>query len=405
MRTLKVLFLHSCPHKGGSQTSLRNLITSFPSGAVEPLVCCPPGSAQKSFESVGIPVNSVEGIPTFTNGRTVEMSGLKMWRLARSFSRGYRKTFLETLDSFNPDIVHLNDCNLLGPLKLAKAEGKKVVVHARFTLSESPRWAWSHQTKTLRGYADKIIAIDGSVLRTLGEQPKATVVYNPLAPGDLLPTGSKKNKRGDSFSAENPMIVGFVSLFYPYKGVFELLEAARALQARKDVRFLLAGANGRPPAFYSSFFGWACDLFGVAPDVEKRMRAIISEWKLDNVILSGFVEDVPSFMKSLDVLVFPSRLDAVPRSVYEAGLFGVPSIVAMEHKVEDIVRDGQNGFIIPERSSEALVRALLRLKEDRGSLARLGANAQKQFSEQFAGERSALEVLQVYREVLRAKQN
>lgn len=397
---VKVLYLESCPDKGGSQTSLRNLIASFPSGTVDPLVCCPEGSAHAIFESAGIPVRAVEGIPTFTNGRTTAMSGVNLWRVARAFSRGYEDAFLDALDSFDPDIVHLNDCNLLGPLKLAKSKGRKVVVHARFTLSESPRWAWRHQTETLRRFADRVLPIDGSVLRTLGEQPNATVVYNPLAPGAELKSGETRSVRRVPFSADTPMTVGFVSLFYAYKGVFELLEAARALKDRKDVRFLVAGANGRPPSFYSSLFGRICDLLGVAPDVEKRMRALVSRWKLDNVALSGFVDDVPSFMRSLDILIFPSRLDAVPRSVYEAGLFGVPSIVAMEHRVEDIVRDGHNGFIVPERSPEALVQAILRLKEDRSLLARLGSNARKQFSEQFAGERSALDVLEVYRELL-----
>lgn len=397
---MKVLYLHACPNKGGSQTSLRNLISSFPQGTIEPLICCPAGSAYASFESADIPLKVVEGIPTFTNGRTIEMSGLNLWRLARAFSRGYQEAFLDALDSFAPNIVHLNDCNLLGPLKLAKSQGKRVIIHARFTLSESPGWAWRHQTKTLRRFADKIIAIDGSVLRTLGVQPNATVVYNPLAPKAELEIGEMRGPRTEPFSALNPMNVGFVSLFYPYKGVFELLEAARSLKERKDIVFNIAGGNGRPSSFYHSSFGKACDLLGVAPNVEKRMKSLISEWKLDNIKLSNFVNDVPSFMKSLDVLVFPSRLDAVPRSVYEAGLFGVPSVVAMEHRVEDIVRDGYNGLIIPERSAKKLVTALLRLKEDRKLLTILGANAQKQFTEQFAGERSAQETLRVYREVL-----
>lgn len=397
---MRVLYLEACPNKGGSQTSLRNLVTSFPPGEVDPLVCCPAGSAHGVFESADIPVRAVEGIPTFTNGRTVEMSGLGLWRLSRAFKRGYEEVFSGIIDTFKPDIVHLNDCNLLRPLKLAKSKGKKVVVHARFTLAETPRWAWRHQTGVLRRYADRVVAIDGSVLRTLGDQPNAIVVYNPLAPG-AAPVGTEEpaTRRGP-YSGSNPMRVGFVSLFYPYKGVYELLEAARALKGREDVRFLLAGANGRPPSFYRSPFGRACDLLGVAPDVERRMRTLAARWNLDNVDFLGFVDDAHSFMKSLDVLVFPSRLDAVPRSVYEAGLFGVPSIVAMEHRVEDIVRDGSNGLIIPERNPKALAEGILRLKEDRDLLALLGENARKQFADQFSGERSARAVLQVYREVL-----
>ncbi len=57
--------------------------------------------------------------------------------------------------------------------------------------------------------------------------------------------------------------------------------------------------------------------------------------------------------------------------------------------MEYIVRDGHNGLIIPERNPKALAEGILRLKDDRDLLARLGENAREQFVAQFSGERSA----------------
>ncbi len=399
---MKVLYLHECPSKGGSSTSLLNLITSFPKGTIEPLVCCPPGSSKGFFESHGIPVIPLDGIPTFANGRVKPMSGLNLLRIYRAFLSGYEDAFLNVLDSFDPDIVHLNDCNLLKPLKLAKSKGKKTVVHARCTLSKTPKWAWSYQTRTLRKYADKIIAIDQSVLSTLGEQPHSTVIYNPLAPKwemDQKILGAKSPKNNLAFSEENPLRVGFVSLFYRWKGVFELLEAANLLKERKDITFIFAGSNGRPVSFHRSTFGKICHLLDLAPDVEKQIKEYISRYTLENVQLTGFIEDVSSMMRSLDVLAFPSRMDAVPRSVFEAGLFGIPSIISMETKIEDIVKDGFNGLIIPEKHPEVLAKAILRLAEDRDLLTSLGEKAKNQFAVQFNSSHSAQSVLNVYREI------
>jgi len=397
---LKVLYLHSCPHKGGSQTSLLNLITSFPAGSVEPLVCCPRGSAQKMFEAANIPVMTVEGIPTFCNERTAPFSGITFLKIYRAFFNKYKTSFLSAIDQFKPDIIHLNDCHLLAPLKLAKSQGQKVIVHARFTLSHSPAWAWKYQTATLRSLADKVIAIDKSVLRTLGDQPNAAIIYNPLASAAPLDFLNIKKKDIKGFSETNPMKIGFVSLFYLRKGVLDLLEAARILKERKDILFLFAGSNGRPASFHNSLLGKTCHFLGVAPDVEKIMNRFIAEWNLENVRLSGFVNDVPTLMESLDLLAFPSWLDSIPRSVYEAGLFAIPSVVSLENKVEDIVCDGHNGFIVPEKRPDILARIFVKLAENPKLLRAMGENAQIQFARQFSGEQSAQSVLNIYKEVM-----
>lgn len=328
------------------------------------------------------------------------MTGINLLRLYKTFLNGYETPFRNAIASFDPDIIHLNDCHLIKPLKLVKKLGKKVIVHARFNLSIAPTWAWSYQTGNLRRFADKIIAIDQSVLRTLGDQPNATVVYNPLNPTTQKDAHMARAISGTLFSKENPMKIGFVSLFLPSKGIFELLEAARILRGHEDILFLFVGSNGRADSFYRSFFGKTCDLLGLAPDSEKRMRAFVAKWKLENVQFLGFVEDVSAIMRTLDILAFPSWLDGSARSVFEAGLFGVPSIISMEHKIEDIIHDGKNGIIIPEKDPLSLSRTILKLYNDPSLLHSLGERARGDFSAQFNNVVVAKSVLAVYEEIL-----
>ena len=396
-KPLKVLYLHACPTRGGSSTSLRNLIAAFPPGTVDPLVLCPEGSAQDLFRTSGIPAETLPRLPEFSNLRAKPMRGLQSLRMLFHLRRGYEPPLRQALDRFRPHLVHLNDSTLLHPLGVVRSQGYRTVLHARSTLSETPRWAWTYQTDRMRREADSILAIDESVLRTLGDQPRARVVYNPVFT-EPIPTSPEHVP-----SPEGALRVGFVSLFHDFKGVWELLEAARILRDRKDVTFLFAGGNGRPASFYRSPGGRLCDLLGLAPDTERRMKAFVAENRLTHVTIRGFVEDVPELLRTVDLLAFPSRLDAIPRSVFEAGALGIPSVVALVHRVDDIVRDGVNALVVPERDPQALAEAILRAAQNRPLLQALGQRAREQYREQFSARRSAEAVLRAYASAIGAQ--
>lgn len=396
---IKVLYLHHCPSKGGSSNSLCNLISAFPKDTVDALICCPDGTAKELFEKANIPTVMVKGIPTFENGRTHPLKGINSLRLYRLFSYGYKNNFINAINIFKPDIVHFNEHTLLPPLVLAKKMGIKTIVHARSSLSATPRWAWNFQNRILKKYADLVIAIDKSVLRTLEPLPNASVVYNPLPLIKDKSNFSRKNS-AKSFSLSEPMTVGFLSLFYKQKGVFDLLEAARILKGIPHIQFLFAGSNARPNSFYNSFFGKFLDFFDIAPDVEKKMKKYIKDNDLYNTKLLGFIPNISYFLDKIDILAFPSHLDATPRSVFEAGQYGIPSIVSLEHRVEDIVRDGENGVIIPEKEPQILAETILQLSQNRKKLYQMGEKALCDFSMQFNSCSSALSVLEKYKILL-----
>jgi glycosyltransferase involved in cell wall biosynthesis len=102
-----------------------------------------------------------------------------------------------------------------------------------------------------------------------------------------------------------------------------------------------------------------------------------------------------------DVLAFPSHLDALGRSVFEAGMRGIPSVVALKTRIEDIVRDGETGLVVPPRDPAALAAAIGRLAGDAGLRRRLGEAARSRYLKQFDPARAAAEVLSVYETVLR----
>ena len=75
-----------------------------------------------------------------------------------------------------------------------------------------------------------------------------------------------------------------------------------------------------------------------------------------------------------DVFVFPTLIEGMPLVVLEAMACGLPVIVTANGPA-DIVRDGIDGFIIPQRDEDAISGCLERLYRDRRLRAQMGRNA------------------------------
>src|SRR5690554_2150354 len=104
----RVLYIHHVSQLGGASTSLLNLIKSFPKHSVEPLVLCPPGSAQDAFQAADIPVVSCPGVSTFSSSAGIPFRGRELLKLLRSLRMLHSgKQIKRVITEFRPDLVHL----------------------------------------------------------------------------------------------------------------------------------------------------------------------------------------------------------------------------------------------------------------------------------------------------------
>ena len=79
---------------------------------------------------------------------------------------------------------------------------------------------------------------------------------------------------------------------------------------------------------------------------------------------------------------------------------GIPSIVAMKDRVEDVVEDGVTGIIVPERNPIKLAAAIQRLADDPGLLLQMGAAARERYVRQFDPHCAAEAVFGIYKRIL-----
>ncbi len=102
----------------------------------------------------------------------------------------------------------------------------------------------------------------------------------------------------------------------------------------------------------------------------------------------------------LEVVLHPSRWDALPQAVLEAMALGKPVIASRAPGHQVIIRDEVDGLLVPPDDPAAWAAALDRVLGDAELAARLGRGAQPRARDGFPFERTIDETIRVYREVL-----
>ncbi|WP_297099318.1 glycosyltransferase family 4 protein [Thermomonas sp.] len=138
------------------------------------------------------------------------------------------------------------------------------------------------------------------------------------------------------------------------KGVREYANAARRVKAEfPDARFQLAGWIDENP--------------------DAIARSELDGWVAEGTIeFLGRLDDVRAAITEAQVYVLPSYREGTPRTVLEAMAMGRPIITTDAPGCRETVIDGDNGFLVPVKSVDTLVEAMLAFVEDPTLAPRMG---------------------------------
>jgi glycosyltransferase involved in cell wall biosynthesis len=395
MRALTVLYIHATAAFGGASKSLCELLQAMPPGTVNAVVLCPQGAAAEQFRRAGARVVTAHGVSRWDHTRygfyrrmrwlvllRELMYALPTWLALRRVRRDLERV----------DVVHANDAPVLIAGALASRMFKApLVVHARSVQNNDEnllRTRW--QNALLRRTNAHVIAIDETVRRSISGSMEISVVHNGLRMAGQTESQSAWSSRKGLFR------VAMVGVLLRLKGVFEFVEAARLCRDRGiEAEFWIVGENVRE---LKGVRGGLLSRLGFAEDVRAGLNATIRAHQLeDRVKLLGFREDVCSIYRQIDVLCFPSYLDAAGRPVFEAAWFNVPSIVAVQDPLPDTIIHGQSGLCVPQADAGALADAIAFLHQHRAERARLGRGARRLAETYFDQTRNSSQVLEIYR--------
>jgi glycosyltransferase involved in cell wall biosynthesis len=167
------------------------------------------------------------------------------------------------------------------------------------------------------------------------------------------------------------------------KGVVEFVGAAERLKAD--------GAAAR---------------FALVGDPDPDNPASISEETLQRWSSSravewwGWRDDMVTVFQQCHVVCLPSYREGLPKALIDAAACGRAIVTCDVPGCREVVRDGENGLLVPPRDSAALAAALRRLLEDPKLRRAMGERSRARAVAEFSVERVIEQTLGLYRELL-----
>jgi glycosyltransferase involved in cell wall biosynthesis len=191
-----------------------------------------------------------------------------------------------------------------------------------------------------------------------GGIPEERLILQGLGLDRVSCTGGDREQARRTWNATpGEVVIGHLANNSPEKGTVDLLRAARLAWGR-GVRFRVVLAGPAVPSFRSFLQRYepAGPLVRLGPLTEARKK---------------------DFFAGIDVFVLPSRSDSFGLVLPEAWANGVPCIVYRAGEPPWVVRQEQDGLIVPCGDLRALADALARVVADSELRHRLGAAGQE----------------------------
>jgi len=166
----------------------------------------------------------------------------------------------------------------------------------------------------------------------------------------LYSSDDKAELRAELGFTASDIVFTFVGRLVADKGINELIEAFKKLATfRNDIKLLLVGT-----------FETELD-----PLLPETLAYIYDSPLIAGV---GWQDDVRPYFAITDVLTFPSYREGFPNVVMQAGAMKVYSIVTDINGCNEIIKEGENGTIIPVKDAEALFEKMQHFCEHKDSM-------------------------------------
>lgn len=272
-----------------------------------------------------------------------------------------------------PDVLYAYSDQALWSLRVARSAGICTVLHAANTHIRNLFQALNTECARLGLGQHLVTAL--MVRKIEREYREATLIraQSTLVRETLVEAGLSADKIVhippsvdlDHFQPHrvepDAFTVGFVGSFDVRKGLPHLLTAFDRV-SRGDMHLALHGGSG-----------------------SRFMNRLLAPYRVRTDVSFAVGDPRPTYRQS-SVCVVPSIEDGFAYVVLEALACGVPVIVTENVGGKDAVVDGENGFIVPIRDSEAIAERIRYLYDNPATLARMRQRA-REAAEMYTFER------------------
>lgn len=376
------------------------MIRALPPGSIKPHLITQKGDVAIIFKREGIPVIDTPGISQFDNTRFGHYQKYRWLLIFREFFYGFTTlhSLLRAKRKWKDiDIIHVNEfTNILSIIISKFLFNKPVILHCRSIqeYSNAPL-RYLFVNKIVAKYTSVVIAIDQTVKKSLPENLEISVVHNGLIMDDGEKNNSRKNFDCLINAPRSYLKVAMVGNLLVFKGVYEFVKAAKiCIDKKLKIMFYLIGGKPDSKDFIKTSF---LNKFKLFHNAESDVREFVHRFNMvDNVHFINFTSHIHKVYEAIDILCFPSHLNAVGRPVLEAALFKIPSIVSIINPLDDTIIENETAICIKPKDSKALADAIEYFYSNPKEIQRMGELAYKLASKNFDIKKNARKILEIY---------
>jgi glycosyltransferase involved in cell wall biosynthesis len=378
---INILYINQTAKMSGAEHSLLSLIEKLDRERFNPIILLPEnGILEKKAKELGIETIVFPYLIKFGEG-------YRPWKLPKILMAVLG--IVKLIKRKNIDIVHSNSprAGFLGGL-CAKLSKVASVIHVR-DIHLSP-FSNSLKAFILDILSDKIIAVSGATMLSIIEkrtylERKTRVIYNGI---DLKKIDSItfKDIRKELGLSEEELVMGSIGIIHPAKGHETLLRSVPIVKEKfPSLKVLIIG---------ESFI-----------EKERRYKDFLLNLTIElgisnDVIFTGWREDVLDLLKAMDIFVLPSIYpEPFPRTLLEASALKKPIVATKVGGVMEIVKDGHTGVLVSPSNHYELASAIISLLENRDKAEELAVNARKFLEGNFTIEKHVREITNLYLEL------
>lgn len=387
---MKILFYNHTGTVSGAERVLSMILGRLDRRRFDPLVVCPEGSRMMELAtSQGVRTRGLRQLEarfTWRPDRVIDY----LTSFAQVISHARKLVVEET-----PSAIHANSIRA-GMVMAAATIGLRVPVvwHAHDIL---PRHPLSTAVRVLAAVTSQnhILAVSqavatrfrGLLLRPFKRRVPITVIHNAVDLERFHPdVAAREDMRGALNLQTKQPVVGIVGQLTPRKGQLELIEGfADVAQEISNASLVIVGEA----------------LFNRDEEYAQQLKSTVASLGIaDRVKFLGPRDDVAKLMQGLDVLVINSHEEPFALTVLEGLASGTAVLASSVGGTPEMIRHGENGWLVERRDHKDLVSGILALLRDETLRRELGREGRRDAIARFSIERFMTEVLALYRVVL-----
>lgn len=177
-------------------------------------------------------------------------------------------------------------------------------------------------------------------------------------------------------------VIGTVARLSPQKNIKDFVKIAHKVSGTlKNTKFLVVG-DGKE---------------------RKLIEATIKEMHLEEkVYITGLRNDIPEIFSIFDVFVLTSLWEGLPRAVVEALACGVPVVANAVDGVKEIIRDGDNGYLVRPKDVDSAAKKVIQILSYRDTAERIRSKTRKGL-EEFSIKKMIFSIAKLYTELVWTK--